>query len=585
MIFRLFRTAAALGGLLMGSIAGVASAQTGLQEALDRFTQVQLPAADAVRYQLIFDLQDQGEWAAADQEIARLTDERLIGYVRLQRYMHPQSGRSSFEELARWLSAYGDLPGAIRVYDLADRRRPDGATLPEATEIRGPRYGEVESYGIPACRYDRRRNEDITGQIRRLVGNDRMSQARSLLREHEGGFSAIDYDRTMARIAAGFFFYGMPADALETARPAADRSQGFAPQAGWIVAMSAWYYGDYTTAARYFESMATADCASAWGRSAGAYWAARAHLRDRRPQESTLWLNEAAEYPRTFYGLLAGRALGIEPGFDFTPPPLSDAAVEALSSTERGRRAIALIQAGRGAWADRELVQLAGEDRDGTVLDAIVALAQRAGLPQAALATAGIRQPGAGRYYDGALYPLGTWEPQDGYTIDPALLHAIAREESRFDPRAESPAGASGLLQLVPSTATYVQGESFSGAAQARLLLPELNLAIGQLYIDRLLDAPNIDNDLLKTVIAYNAGPGNLARWLNGVDFGNDPLFLIEALTLGETRAYVERVMASFWIYRIRLGQETPSLDALAGGDWPLYVAQGPLDPDQLAER
>lgn len=576
---------AAVAGLVL-ALGGVLPAQaTTLDSTLERFTQALMPASDAVRYQLIFDLQEQGEWAAADREIDGLTDRRLMGHVLMHRYMHPQSGRIGFDALVAWLDAYGDHPGAQRIFDLADRRRPDGAEVPEPQPIRGPRYGDVEDFGIGPCSYDQRRDRDTVNQIGRLVSSDRLTMALNLLRDRADRFGDIDYDRMIGRIAAGYFFFGMPAEALEAARPAADRSGGYAPQAAWIVAMAAWYYGDYTTASRYFEVMATAPCASAWGRSAGAYWAARAHLRDRRPQESTVWLNRAAELSRTFYGLLAARALGIDPEFDFDPPPMTDAQAAAIAAHPAGQRAIGLIQAGQLELADRELVRLAGETDDGTVLDGIVALGQVAALPQAALATAAIRQPGDGQYYDGALYPLGGWTPVDGFEVDPALVHAIAREESRFDPRAQSPAGASGLLQIVPSTAAYVTGESFSGVAQGRLLLPDLNLAIGQRYLDRLMDHPGIEGDILKTIIAYNAGPGNLARWMEAVDHAEDPLFLIEALTLGETRAYVERVMAAFWIYRLRLGQETPSLDALAGGAWPRYVELGPTDLRQVAVR
>ena len=63
----------------------------------------------------------------------------------------------------------------------------------------------------------------------------------------------------------------------------------------------------------------------------------------------------------------------------------------------------------------------------------------------------------------------------------------------------------------------------------------------------------------------------------------DDPLLFIESLPSGETRMFIERVLTNLWIYRARLGQATPSLDALAAGDWPTYM---PLDDNKrtLAE-
>jgi soluble lytic murein transglycosylase len=86
-----------------------------------------LGARDIQRYRKIFALQDQAEWAGADQLIARLEDRVLLGHVLYQRYMHPTGYRSNFAELRAWLDAYADHPDAERVYRLASRRRPSGA--------------------------------------------------------------------------------------------------------------------------------------------------------------------------------------------------------------------------------------------------------------------------------------------------------------------------------------------------------------------------------------------------------------------------------------------------------------------------
>jgi hypothetical protein len=73
--------------------------------------------------------------------------------------------------------------------------------------------------------------------------------------------------------------------------------------------------------------------------------------------------------------------------------------------------------------------------------------------------------------------------------------------------------------------------------------------------------------------IAYNAGPGMLAKW-RAADATSDPLLFIESLPKDETRNFVQRIMANIWIYQQRFGQPTPSLDHVAAGGWPIYQSQ-----------
>jgi soluble lytic murein transglycosylase len=80
--------------------------------------------------------------------------------------------------------------------------------------------------------------------------------------------------------------------------------------------------------------------------------------------------------------------------------------------------------------------------------------------------------------------------------------------------------------------------------------------------------------DLVRMAAGYNGGPGNVARWDSGGAHGSDPLLWIASIPLHETRDYVERVMANYWLYRIRFGQKNPSLDQLAANQWPRYAAQ-----------
>ena len=86
-----------------------------------------------------------------------------------------------------------------------------------------------------------------------------------------------------------------------------------------------------------------------------------------------------------------------------------------------------------------------------------------------------------------------------------------------------------------------------------------------------------INGNLLKFLIAYNAGPGNLKKQLTHINEYDDPLLFIESISLKETRVYIKRVMANFWIYQHKLGQETKTINDLLNNNWPLYISNNML--------
>ena len=99
-----------------------------------------------------------------------------------------------------------------------------------------------------------------------------------------------------------------------------------------------------------------------------------------------------------------------------------------------------------------------------------------------------------------------------------------------------------------------------------------------------LLKSKQVKGDLVSMLVAYNAGPGNLQKWRKKIDGDSDPLLFIEMLPVEETRKYVERVMANYWIYRLRDGKSVPTLTALASGRTPKY-AQANTNTYKLAAR
>ena len=177
---------------------------------------------------------------------------------------------------------------------------------------------------------------------------------------------------------------------------------------------------------------------------------------------------------------------------------------------------------------------------------------------------------------DAALYPLPVWEPDGGFTLDRAFLFAVMRQESRFRASARSRRGARGLMQIMPGTASVMSGEKYLGARRHALLEPVLNVTLGQKYLRHLLSRQEIGGNLFYALAAYNGGPAKLRRWKQEVDDRGDPLLFIESIPSSETRAFIERVLTNMWIYRIRFGQTTRSLDTVVSGGWPRYV---PMDP------
>ena len=204
----------------------------------------------------------------------------------------------------------------------------------------------------------------------------------------------------------------------------------------------------------------------------------------------------------------------------------------------------------------------------------LIALAAWLDLPAAQMRLAqSLRHRNGGGHHP-ALFPVPSWQPTTGFIVDRALVFAVMRAESGFDPEAESDAGARGLMQVMPATAREIVARSDLELVDwDGLFEPATGMALGQAYLDQILRRPGIGDNLMFAAIAYNAGPGRLAAWCEDLDADADPLLFLESIPLRETRIYVKKVLTNLWTYRDRLGQPRPSLDALARNAWPLYRA------------
>jgi soluble lytic murein transglycosylase-like protein len=167
-----------------------------------------------------------------------------------------------------------------------------------------------------------------------------------------------------------------------------------------------------------------------------------------------------------------------------------------------------------------------------------------------------------------AMYPLPKWQPQGGYIVDRALVYALMRHESRFNPNAESGQGACGLMQLMPATADLMDDGAIADRCTGRLMDPAINIALGQKYVRHLTTQKRIGDNLVLLLAAYNGGPGKLSHIVED-GISKDPLLFIESLPKRETRNYVRQVLIQYWNYQIRLGQSPQSIAQLAQGQWP----------------
>ncbi len=540
-----------------------------------------LSDGDIALYRKIFEVQVKGEWHKADELIAKLQDRILLGHVMAQRYLHPTRYRSRYKELKRWLASYADHPEAKQLYKLALRRKPENWRAPKRPDYRylsGSSHdlGPVQEKppGKNLTQKQRRQVRVLKKRVRWYIRKGWTKAVKRMLddREVKRLFSTYDLDETKARLAGGYFAAGRDEWALKWAAEAAKSSDEYLPIAHWTAGLAAWRLRRFEEAANHFEAMNKGAGLSPWTRSAAAFWAARSYLVNRNPEKVTALLKQAAAHQRTFYGLLASRILGLPIAFNWTTPPMNPGTFDMLNASQTGKRVLALLQVGQDRRAERELRGLAGRvKRD--ELPGILAIASRANMPALTVRINGLLYP-KGDGFDGAAYPVPHWRPKDGFNVDRALIYALIRQESGFKPKAKSGAGARGLMQIMPRTASFVaQDRRYRWSKRKHLFEPEINLSLGQKYINILLKDERISGDLFMMTTAWNGGPGNLNKWRRKTEFMDDPLFFIESIPSRETRIFIERVMTNFWIYRDRLDQNTPSLDAIAAGDWPIYTA------------
>lgn len=321
--------------------------------------------------------------------------------------------------------------------------------------------------------------------------------------------------------------------------------------AGWIALR---FLNDPRKAAEHFGQLAQA-AESPVSIARAHYWLGRT-AEAGGPGDAAAAFQKAAAYGTTFYGQLAAHKLGQRGIAVADPlPTLADR----LSFEDRDAvRAMARLEAaGHKALADALCRGLSAELTSPGEVALLAAHAERRGDHFLALK---VGKGAAAQGLDiGALtHPIGAIPPSaDIGGAGKALAYAIARQESEFNAKARSGAGALGLLQLLPGTAKEVARKAGMPFSAARLTTdPAYNATLGAAFLAEQLG--RFDGSYVLTFAGYNAGPRRAREWVEryGDPRGADVdavVDWIERIPYHETRAYVQRVMENYQVYKMRL--------------------------------
>jgi soluble lytic murein transglycosylase len=144
-------------------------------------------------------------------------------------------------------------------------------------------------------------------------------------------------------------------------------------------------------------------------------------------------------------------------------------------------------------------------------------------------------------------YPEEVEEAAEEFALDPLLVWAVMRQESRYNPEAVSRSYAQGLMQIIPSTRDWIAGQMGLRLRPTDIFNPAINVRLGAYYLRAVLD--QFDGDIEYAVAAYNGGPGNVERWLGDRLVLNREDFY-RWIDSSETREFVQKVMFNYRVYQ-----------------------------------
>lgn len=546
-----------------------------------------LSDVDASLYQQIFAMQDKEKINTAIKVQNQIADKLLFNEILYQRYVS-DTYRTRGKEIEVWMEQYYDMPGAQRMEKLAKIKKAVVRKARVPNMISGSDSIETaQSENWTAKKYSGETDAKI-GQFKRAIRSGASKVAREILetRKFKKSLTDSDYGRLAGRLAYLYYTNGEMELAKKWGFVSADEKSEYGL---WTMGLIYFKEEKYAESQKYFSQILDLQQINNARKTEAAFWAGRAADYAGKRKEAKAYWRIAANYPMAFYGALSAVMLGHQPKYEFFENNMTYEDVAVLAQSKYGKMALALLQVGRKDRAEEYLKYLITPKVSDKVLHAVNSVASEYGLPRVSIQSASVMKDRGILEIDdniiySAQYPLPDWEPMGGWSIDRALLLAITKQESNFRTSAKSGAGANGVMQLMPSTAKKVARANKVDISQIDMNNPEHNMFLGQQYIVDLLANPSIENSIIKMLVAYNAGMGNMVKF-EKTFYTYDPLLYIESFPAYETRSYIKRVMSNLWLYRARLNQPLTSMKELANGNWPLYNSEDEYVQRQIAER
>lgn len=438
--------------------------------------------------------------------------------------------------------------------ELLPRLSPDDKAVAEARLALATRAPEVETMlrNVPASRQADRRL--LFERLRWQRRTNDQAGARQLLLGLDG---SVPQDEDWWVERQYHVRESLQANRAEEAyklvvRHGLKRGTGFAEaefMAGWIALR---WLKRPDDALKHFKTLDDGVSAPI-SKSRAAYWLGRAHEAAKRPLEAASAYERAAQHGQTYYGQLAAKRLPNRAPLMPSDPQATPAERDGIEKREIVTIARWLAQAGDDERARPFLLRVGRIAQTAGELALTAAFAIEAGRPDIAVSISRRAVESGVALYEAA-FPVVDMGSTG--SIERALVLGLARQESNFQTGVSSPAGALGLMQLMPDTARAMAAKTRQPFDLARLTSdPAYNTALGTQYLADMLEKFGGSYEL--ALSAYNAGPNRTARWLESIGDPRggaiDMVDWVEMIPFRETRNYVQRVMEAVVVYRDRL--------------------------------
>jgi soluble lytic murein transglycosylase len=527
-----------------------------------------LSTKDTQIFSAIYAAIDGKNWSEADRLIDNAPKGPMSAMARAELYLAAGSPKVDASELQALLNAAPYLPQAEQLEKMAVKRgASDLPSLPGTQRF---------SYRGSAPKRDLPDNvaaaNALREKIQQHIKKDDPVSAEAAVEAASSGLSADALTELRYRVAWSYYIENDDVNARRVAGIAKASGGEWAVQADWVYALSSWRLKNHADAFAAFDDVARR-AENEELKSAALFWSARAAMAVKQPQQVQSRLQNAAAHAETFYGLLAGEALGMEPVARRWKKQNDKADWKQLSNSDNVQLAVGLSAIGKDDLADqtiRHQAKIGSPDQH----DALARLAGTLGLPATQL-WMGHYGP---RGQDAEMlsrYPYPGWTPTGGWRVDPSLAYAHALQESQFKTSVISPAGARGLMQVRPGTAQDMARDKGMTFRASDLDRPAMNLEYGQSYMEKLRDMNATGGLLPKVIAAYNAGPAPVTRWNSEIKDNGDPLLFMESIPYWETRGYVAIILRNYWIYEAQKGTNGGSMTGMAQYLWPRFPEGG----------